>query len=277
MKKTILPLLMALLMLSACNQDKREARQLLDRANEAYQAGRLEEAIQLADSIGVLYPKVYEVRHAANRLGYDITKSQLLRDVHFIDSVLSVKRPELEAMLPRFSYERDTAYQQMGRYLWPTQVIEKNTSRSYLRFQTEENGKMSLTSVYVGGQPIHHTSVKVSAPDGTYVETPASPDSYETTNLGLTIEKADYPQDNDGGVADFIAMHADQNLTMVFIGDRTQRVTLTPADRQACREVLELSNRLKLIKQLTEDQEENHRKIEFVDRKIQEYDNNLNQ
>ena len=275
MKKTILPLLMALLMLSACNQDKREARQLLDRANKAYQAGRLEEAIQLADSIGVLYPKVYEVRHAANRLGYDITKSQLLRDVHFIDSVLSVKRPELEAMLPRFSYERDTAYQQMGRYLWPTQVIEKNTSRSYLRFQTEENGKMSLTSVYVGGQPIHHTSVKVSAPDGTYVETPASPDSYETTNLGLTIEKADYPQDNDGGVADFIAMHADQNLTMVFIGDRTQRVALTPADRQACREVLELSNRLKLIKQLTEDQEENHRKIEFVDRKIQEYDNNI--
>ena len=275
MNKTILPLLMALLMLSACNQSKREARLLLDRANEAYQAGRLEEAIQLADSIGVLYPKVYEVRHAANRLGYDITKSQLLRDVHFIDSVLSVKRPELEAMLPRFSYERDTVYQQTGRYLWPTQVIEKNTSRSYLRFQTEEDGKMSLTSVYVGGQPIHHTAVKITAPDGTYVETPASPDSYETTNLGLTIEKADYSQSNDGGVAEFIAMHTDQNLTMVFIGDRTQRVTLTPADRQACREILELSNRLSLIKQLTEDQEENHRKIEFVDRKIQEYDNKI--
>ena len=88
----------------------------------------------------------------------------------------------------------------------------------------------------------------------------------------MTIEKADYQQDKDGGVAEFIAMHADQNLTMEFIGDRTQRVTLTPADRQACREILELSSRLSLIKQLTENQEENHRKIEFVDRKIQEYD-----
>ena len=272
MRKIMIPLLLVLVLLSGCNQEKKAALQLLERAQVAYQTGQLEEAIQLADSIGVLYPKVYEVRHAANRLGYDVTKSQLLRDVNFIDSVLSVKRPELEAMLPRFTYERDTVYQQTGRYLWPTQVIEKNTSRSYLRFQTEENGKMSLTSIYVGSRPIHHTAVKVTAPDGTFVETPASPDSYETTDLGLTIEKADYQQDKDGGVAEFIAMHADQNLTMEFIGDRTQRVTLTPADRQACREILELSSRLGLIKQLTENQEENHRKIEFVDRKIQEYD-----
>lgn len=272
MRKIMIPLLLVLVLLSGCNQEKKAALQLLERAQVAYQTGKLEEAIQLADSIGVLYPKVYEVRHAANRLGYDVTKSQLLRDVNFIDSVLSVKRPELEAMLPRFAYERDTVYQQTGRYLWPTQVIEKNTSRSYLRFQTEENGKMSLTSIYVGSRPIHHTAVKVTAPDGTFVETPASPDSYETTDLGLTIEKADYQQDKDGGVAEFIAMHADQNLTMEFIGDRTQRVTLTPADRQACREILELSSRLSLIKQLTENQEENHRKIEFVERKIQEYD-----
>ena len=275
MRKIMIPLLLVLVLLSGCNQEKKAAMQLLERAQVAYQTGRLEEAIQLADSIGVLYPKVYEVRHAANRLGYDVTKSQLLRDVSFIDSVLSVKRPELEAILPRFTYERDTVYQQTGRYLWPTQVIEKNTSRSYLRFQTEENGKMSLTSIYVGSRPIHHTAVKVTAPDGTFVETPASPDSYETTDLGLTIEKADYQQDKDGGVAEFIAMHAAQNLTMEFIGDRTQRVTLTPADRQACREILELSNRLSLIKQLTENQEENHRKIEFVERKIQEYDNNV--
>jgi len=272
MKKTILPLLLSLLLLNACNQEKRDAQLLLDRASEAYQAGHLEEAIQLADSVGVLFPKVYEVRHKANRLGYDITKSQLLRDVTFIDSVIKVKEPELEKILPEYIYERDTAYQETGRYLWPTQVIEKNTSRSYLRFQTEEDGQMSITSIYVGGKPIHHTAVKVTAPDGTYVETPASEDSYETTNLGLTIEKADYPQGKDGGLAEFIAQRADQNLTMVFIGDRTQRVVLTPADRKACREVLELANRLNLIKELKKDQEDNHRKIEFVERKIQEYD-----
>ncbi|MBQ9883218.1 MAG: hypothetical protein IJM43_02040 [Bacteroidaceae bacterium] len=274
MKKTILPLLMALLMLSACDQSKREAQALLDRAQELYANHKLEEAIQLIDSIGVLYPKAYEVRHAANRLGYDVTRSQLQRDVTFIDSVLTEKQAELDKMLPEYTYERDTAYQQTGRYLWPTQVIEKNTSRSYLRAQVEENGQMSLTSIYVSARPIHHTAVKVMAPDGTYVQTPASIDSYETTNLGLTIEKADYGQEEDGGVAEFVAQHASQNLTMEFIGDRTQKVTLTPADRKAIQEVLELANRLSLVRQLKENQEENHRKIEFVERKMAEFDNN---
>jgi len=245
---------------------------MLDQANALYQAENLEEAIQLIDSIGVRYPKVYEVRHAANRLGYDVTRNQLQRDVVFIDSVLAVKQQELDELLPHFTYERDKEYQQTGRYLWPTQTLEKNISRSYLRFQTEEDGRMSLTSIFVANNPIHHTAVKVTAKDGTFVQTPASPDSYETTNLGLTTEKADYPQDKDGGLAEFIALHVDDNLTMDFIGDRTQRVTLTPADRQACKQVLELANRLSLIKQLKENQEENHRKIEFVERKMQEYD-----
>ena len=277
MKKTILPLLMALLLLSACDQTKREAKALLDRAQELYTNNKLEEAIQLIDSIGVLYPKAYEVRHAANRLGYDVTRSQLQRDVTFIDSVLTEKQAELDKMLPNFTYERDTVYQQTGRYLWPTQVIEKNTSRSFLRAQAEENGKMSLTSIFVNARPIHHTAVKISAPDGTYVQTPASPDSYETTDLGLTIEKADYALDNDGGVSEFIAQRADQNLTMEFIGDRTQKVALTPADRKAIKEVLELANRLSLVRQLKENQEENHRKIEFVERKMAEFDDSLYQ
>ena len=272
MKKTILPLLLALLLLSACDQSKREAQAILSRAQGLYADNKLEEAIQLIDSIGVLYPKAYEVRHAANRLGYDVTRSQLQRDVNFIDSVLTEKQAELNQILPAYTYERDTAYQQTGRYLWPTQVIEKNASRSFLRAQAEENGQMSLTSIYVSARPIHHTSVKVSAPDGTYVQTPASPDSYETTNLGLTIEKADYAFENDGGVSEFIAQRADQNLTMEFIGDRTQRVTLTPADRKAIQQVLELSIRLSLVRQLKENQEENRRKIEFVERKMQEFE-----
>ena len=61
---------------------------------------------------------------------------------------------------------------------------------------------------------------------------------------------------------------------MEFIGDRTQKVTLTPADRKAIQEVLELANRLSLVRQLKENQEENHRKIEFVERKMAEFDGN---
>lgn len=48
---------------------------------------------------------------------------------------------------------------------------------------------MSMTSIYCGPSNIHHISVKVIAPDGSFAETPASKDSYETTDLGEKIEK----------------------------------------------------------------------------------------
>lgn len=64
--------------------------------------------------------------------------------------------------------------------------------RSFLRFQVDELGKMSMTSIYCGSGNIHHVGVKVIAPDGSFAETPASKDSYETTDMNEKIEKADY-------------------------------------------------------------------------------------
>ena len=105
----------------------------------------------------------------------------------------------------RYAFEKDKEYQQTGTYLHPSQTIERNLHRSFLRFQVDEQGKVSMTSIYCGHTSIHHTSVKVTAPDGTFVQTPASPDSYETTDLDEHIEKADYKLGQDGGVMHFIA------------------------------------------------------------------------
>ena len=49
-----------------------------------------------------------------------------------------------------------------------------------------------MTSIYCGAHNIHHVAVKVTAPDGSFAETPAAKDSYETTDLGEKIEKADF-------------------------------------------------------------------------------------
>ena len=61
---------------------------------------------------------------------------------------------------------------------------------------------MSITSIYCAGGKLHHAAVKVSVGD-TFAETPASKDSYETTDLGRAIEKADYKMGDDGGVIGF--------------------------------------------------------------------------
>jgi len=261
-------LLTALLLLTACSQGNRQAQQLLDRATAAFEAGQLENSKNLIDSIKVLYPKAYETRHAGNELLRQVEKSIQQRNINYLDSTLNVRTKQVEEIRSQYAYERDTAYQETGRFLAPTQVIEKNTSRSYLRFQTEEDGRMSLTSIYVGGSSIHHTSVKVTAPDGTYAETPSSTDSYETTDMGMKIEKADYPLEKDGGLTAFICQHAKENLKMQFAGDRTVNVPLTAADRQACVKVYELSQLLSEITSIKAQKEEAQTKIRFIDEMV---------
>ena len=78
----------------------------------------------------------------------------------------------------KYTFEKDAEYQNIRQLPFiPSQVIEKNLHRSFLRFQVDENGVMSMTSIYCGAHNIHHVAVKVTAPDGSFAETPAAKDS----------------------------------------------------------------------------------------------------
>lgn len=97
----------------------------------------------------------------------------------FLDSALQAKQAAFDAIKGKYTLEKDAEYQQVGNYIWPTQAIEKNLHRSFLRFQVSEQGIMSMTSIYCGAGNIHHVGVKVMTPDGSFAETPTSKDSYE--------------------------------------------------------------------------------------------------
>lgn len=100
---------------------------------------------------------------------------------------------------------------------------------------------MSLTSIYCAGGNIHHTAVKVSVGD-LFAETPSSSDSYETTDLGRAIEKADYKVGNDGGVADFIVANQDKkNIRLEFMGDRNYRTVMPASDVKAIVAIVDLA------------------------------------
>lgn len=130
---------------------------------------------------------------------------------------------------------------------------------------------MSLTSIYCAGGNIHHTAVKVSAGDETFAETPPSNDSYETTDLGRAIEKADYKVGNDGGVAAYIAANQDKkSLKLEFIGDRNYTTTMYANDIKAITEVSNLARILAGMEEIRKEQKEANLKIQFVTRKIEE-------
>ena len=255
-------------LLAACENVEEKAGVKLQAARQAYENGMYSQAKSLIDSIKILYPKAFDTRRAGLYLMQDIELAEQQKSLAYLDSLLQAEEKRLSTLRKDFAFEKDTAYQQIGRYLAPSQVLEKNLHRSYLRFQTDENGVMSLTSIYCGKQNIHHTSVKVLAPDGTFAQTPSSKDSYETSDLGEKIEKADYKLGEEGGVISFISLNKDKNLRVEYIGDRTYHTSLTRADRQAAADVYALSQVLTSITRIKQQQNEAHQKIRFIQENI---------
>lgn len=256
--------------LTACNNSEKQAAQRLQMAREAYQAGLYSEAKLHIDSIKLLYPKAFDVRREGIGLLQQVELAEQTKGLAYLDSLLQVKQQAVEAIRGQYTFEKNEEYERIGHYLHPSQVIERNLHRSFLRFRVDEQGVLSTTSIYCGSRAIHHTAVRVTAPDGTFAETPASPDSYETSDLGEIIEKADYKPGQDGGLLEFVALHSHQTLKLTYLGERPYSTTLTPADRQAAVAIRELARLLASLTEIRHNIDETRLKIEFVQKKMEE-------
>ena len=270
MKKTGLSALLALAICAGCSDGgEKEAQIRLQKAEVALQQENFSEAKLQIDSIKVLYPKAFEARKQGIKLMQQVDLKEQGKTLVYLDSMMQVKQAQLDSIKGNFVFEKDTAYQDIGNWLYPTQVVEKNVGRSFLRGQVNELGEMSLTSIYCAGGQLNHTSVKVSVGD-TFAETPMTNDSYTTTDLGRTIEKADYKVGNDDGVTGFIVANADKNIQLTFIGDKTYRMAIQKNDRKAIVELTELARILSGMEEIRKQQKEANLKIQFVTRKIEE-------
>ena len=253
----------------ACTDVEKQAAERLNMAQQAFAAGDYNEAKLQIDSIKILYPKAYNARKAGIGLMQEVELKEQQRSLDYLDSLLSTKQAEFNAMKGKFVLEKDQEYEAIGRYLHPSQVIEKNLNRSFLRFQVDERGAMSMTSIYCGSRNIHHTAVKVSTNDS-FAQTPPSADSYETSNLGVQIEKADYKLGQDDNVIGFICLNKERNIKVEFVGERSYSTQMTQADRQAADLVYRLSQTLSAITQLNKEIDEAKQKIAFIEKRMEE-------
>ena len=270
MKKIGISALLALVTLAGCGDGgEKEAQIRLQKAEAALQQENFSEAKLQIDSIKVLYPKAFEARKQGIKLMQQVDLKEQGKTLVYLDSMMQVKQAQLDSIKANFVLEKDTAYQEIGNWFYPTQVVEKNVGRSFLRAQVNELGEMSLTSIYCAGGQLNHTSVKVSVGD-TFAETPMTNDSYATTDLGRTIEKADYKVGEDGGVVGFIVANQDKNIQLTFIGDKTYRTAMQKNDRKAIVELVELARILSGMEEIRKQQKEANLKIQFVTRKIEE-------
>ena len=258
------------LVLTACSGDGEEkAAQRLKAAEAALAEGDYNEAKVQLDSIKILYPKAFEARRKGIDLMQKVEIKEQEKSIVYLDSLLKIKNAEADVKKKSLTLEKNAEYQTVGNYLHPSQTVENNIRRTYLRAQVSEIGTFALTSIYCGGSFIHHRSIKVTAADGSFAQTPASRDVYESTDLGMKSEKVDYRMGADGGVANFIYMNKDQNLRIELIGGRRQVITLSAADKNAICKVYELAQTLSAIKQLQKELDEAHLKIRFVKKRMQ--------
>lgn len=261
----------SLLLLTACDDGGEKKAQLrLQNAQEALAGGDFNEAKLQIDSIKLLYPKAFEARKQGIALMQQVELKEQQQTLTYLDSMLQQKEKEFEAIKGNYVLEKDTAYQDIGNYFYPSQTVEKNINRTYLRAQVNERGQMALTSIYCGSGNIHHTAVKVSVKDGSFAQTPVSKDIYETSDLGVKTEKADYKLGDDGNVIGFITINKDNNIKVEYLGDRNYTTTMSPSDRLAVAEVYNLAQILASIEGIKKEMKEANLKIEFVTRKIQE-------
>ena len=272
MKKIIGTAVCLLAFLSGCNGDSKKAEALFQRAEASFASENYSLAKLQIDSIRTLYPKAVDVRKAGIRLMQQVDLHEQRKTLAYLDSMMQVKRQALDSVKGQFVLEKDTAYQEIGNYFYPTQVVEKNIGRSFLRAQVNERGEMSLTSIYCAGGSIHHTAVKVSVDGDTFAQTQPSSDSYETTDLGRPIEKADYRVGkDDGGVAAFIVANRDKRtFRLEFIGDRNYRTTMRRDDVKAVAAISDLARILSAMEEIRKQQNEANLKLKFVTRKVEE-------
>ena len=267
-RKFLVPFM--ILFLASCGQEEKKATELFNRAEESFKSANYSEAKLQIDSIRNLYPKVFEVRKKAVRLMQQVELEEQKTSLEYLDSMMAVKQAVLDSMKVAFVLEKDTAYQEIGNYFYPSQVVEKNIGRTFLRACVSERGEMSLTSIYCAGGSLNHTSVKVSSADA-FAQTPESPDMYVTSDLGRKIEKADYKVGADGGVVGFIIANKDaKSLKLEFIGDRTYSTVMYSPDIKAIVEVSKLAQVLASMEEIRKEQKEANLKMQFLNKKIAE-------
>jgi hypothetical protein len=256
--------------LAACNDGgEKKAALHLTRAEQALAQGDFNEAKLQIDSIRLMYPKAFEARKQGIKLMQQVDLQEQQRTLVYLDSMMAVKQTQLDSIQSEFVLEKDTAYQEEGNYMFPTQVVEKNTGRSFLRGQVNERGEMSLTSIFCAGGSLHHTQVKVSVGDES-AETATSHDCYETTDLGRAIEKSDYTLAECQDVVAFITEHADTNIQLTFVGDKTYRTAMQPNDRKAIVRLTDLARVLSGMEEIRKERKEAELKIKFVSKKMEE-------
>ena len=205
-----------LLLQTGCSKPS-EAKAWLANAQTLYDNQNYVAAKNLIDSIDRIYPREIAIRKEARTLMRLVERSECIRDIAFCDSVLPIRFNDVAQLKKGFVFEKDTAYDVIGKYIWNTMTVERNLARSYIRCGVNETGEMYMESVFFGSRPLEHTGLKLSIKDGFFAVTTSIPYdgglNYRFEDMGNTTEIVTYKGD-----------HCKNAVNLIYLIDEKEQV-----------------------------------------------------
>ena len=265
-----------MLVVSACNNDKKEAEARLMEAQRFYEQNDWPAAKEVLDSLKAYYPKQVKSLRKALALMRTIELKEQERNFFYCDSLLTVRLEEAGALSGKFVLEKDEEYQDIGQWISKKQPLERNIERSYLRSQVNETGEFALVSVFFGKKAISHNSLKISANDGSFVETATiardGGNNFSFTDNDNVSEIVTYLTERDGGATAFIVQRPKDRIKVEYKSDGKTRYTayLAEGDRKAITETFEYAAVLSDIECLRRELEKAKNRIEYLKVKLSE-------
>ncbi len=273
MKKLMICAALATALLAGCSGDEKAAQARLDKAREMYERNELFGAKNEIDSLRALYPKEVKVLKQGLRLMREVEMKEAERNIAYCDSLLPIKLEEVEGLKKGFVFEKDSAYEEIGNYIWKQQTIERNVQRCYIRCGVSEEGEMYLASVYYGGRPIEHTGIRLSLKDGQFAETASIPYdggiNYRFKDMGSTTEVVTYKGEHGIDAVKFIYDNADERIKVEYTGGKPYVIYMADADKKAVVSTFNLATVLSDIQNMTTLKEKSEKKIAYLKSKIE--------
>ena len=265
-------LICLLFLLIACNTNKKRAITYLSDAQKLYEQGEYTSAKNHIDSIKILFPKEFEVQKQGLQLKRQVETKEQERNLIFCDSMLKVRLAEAETMKPGFLFEKDTAYDDLGKYIDKSQRIEAKLQTSYIRTTVNEMGEILLSSVYYGSRPVHHSRLKISKSNGEYAETEIIPYdggmNYSFVDGGMTTEVVTYTQGKDNGVIQFIYNNKDAALKAEYSGEKSYTFTISASDKNVLAKIFDFAVVLTDIGKLKKEKEKSTQRLKYLNSKL---------
>jgi len=265
-------LICLLFLLIACNTNKKRAITYLSDAQKLYEQGEYTSAKNHIDSIKILFPKEFEIQKQGLQLKRQVETKEQERNLIFCDSMLKVRLAEAETMKPGFLFEKDTAYDDLGKYIDKSQRIEAKLQTSYIRTTVNEMGEILLSSVYYGSRPVHHSRLKISKSNGEYAETEIIPYdggmNYSFVDGGMTTEVVTYTQGKDNGVIQFIYNNKDAALKAEYSGEKSYTFTISASDKNVLAKIFDFAVVLTDIGKLKKEKEKSTQRLKYLNSKL---------